>query len=54
MKKIEINYQSEKTIRAKAVLWLLEKGVPIHAQLNKSRVAWNLNSNDLLKYAKGT
>jgi ubiquinone biosynthesis protein Coq4 len=54
MKKIEINYQSEKTMRAKAVLWLLEKGVPIHAQLNKSRIAWNLTSNDLLNYEKGT
>ena len=54
MKKIEINYQSEKTIRAKAVLWLLEKGVPIHAQLNKNRVAWNLNSDDLIQYTKGT
>lgn len=54
MKKIEINYQSEKTIRAKAVLWLLEKGVPIHAQLNKSRIAWNLTSNHLLNYSTGT
>lgn len=54
MKRIEINYQSEKTIRAKAVLWLLEKGVPIHAQLNKSRRAWDLNSNDLINYEKGT
>ncbi|MES2763116.1 MAG: hypothetical protein V4677_12965 [Bacteroidota bacterium] len=54
MKKIEINYQSEKTIRAKAVLWLLEKGVPIHGQLNKNRVAWGLDSADLLGYATGT
>ena len=54
MKKIEINYQSETSIRAKVVLWLLEKGVPIHAQLNKSRVAWNLTSNDLINYADGT
>lgn len=54
MKKIEINYQSETSIRAKAVLWLLEKGLPIHAQLNKSRVAWNLTSKDLLNYSKGT
>lgn len=54
MKKIEINYQSETSIRAKLVLWLLEKGVPIHAQLNKSRVAWNLTSNDLIQYSKGS
>lgn len=54
MKHIEINYQSESSIRAKLVLWLLEKGVPIHAQLNKSRVAWNLTSNDLILYSKGS
>ena len=50
MKKIKINYQSEKSIRAKAVLWLLEKGVPIHAKLNVNRIAWNLTSDDFLKY----
>lgn len=54
MKAIEINYQSENTLRAKAVLWLLEKSVPLHAQLNKQRLAWNLSSDDLLKYEKGS
>lgn len=53
-KKIEINYQSEHSLRAKAVLWLLEKGVPIHAALNKSRVAWNVCSDDLINYAPGS
>jgi hypothetical protein len=54
MKKIEINYQSETSVRAKAVLWLLEKGVPVHAQLNKTRMPWNLTSTDLLNYKKGS
>ncbi|MES2514682.1 MAG: Coq4 family protein [Bacteroidota bacterium] len=54
MKKIEINYQSETSVRAKVVLWLLEKGVPIHAKLNKSRIAWNLSSIDLLNYSSGS
>jgi ubiquinone biosynthesis protein Coq4 len=52
MKKIEINYQSEASVRAKAVLWLLEKGVPVHAQLNRNRIPWNLTSDDLLNYSK--
>ncbi len=54
MKHIEINYQSESSVRARAVLWLLEKGVPIHTRLNKQRVAWNLTSKDLLKYKDGS
>lgn len=52
MKEIKINYQSENSVRAKTVLWLLEKSVPLHARLNKQRVAWNLNSDDLLKFGK--
>ncbi|PBQ34350.1 hypothetical protein CNR22_22085 [Sphingobacteriaceae bacterium] len=51
---IEINYQTEKSWRAKTVLWLLEKGVPIHAGLNKSRVAWDLTPEDFLNYPDGT
>lgn len=54
MKHIEINYQSESSVRAKAVLWLLEKGVPVHARLNKERVAWNLTSKDLLDFREGS
>ena len=54
MKHIEINYQSESSFRAKAVLWLLEKGVPIHDRLNKQRIAWGLKSGDLLNCAKGS
>jgi hypothetical protein len=54
MKKIEINYQSENSYRGKAVLWLLEKGVPIHAKLNAHRVAWNLSSDDFLKFNAGS
>lgn len=54
MKKIEINYQSENSYRGKAVLWLLEKGVPIHAKLNTHRVAWNLSSDDFLKCHPGS
>ncbi len=52
MKAIDINYQSEKSFRAKAVLWLLETGVPFHARLNKNRIAWNLTSDDLVNYKK--
>lgn len=54
MKPIEINYQSENSYRGKAVLWLLEKGVPIHAKLNAQRVAWNLSSDDFLKFNSGS
>ena len=54
MKNIEINYQSENSYRGKAVLWLLEKGVPIHAKLNAHRVAWNLSSDDFLKFTPGS
>lgn len=54
MKAIEINYQSKRSARAKAVLWLLEKSVPFHARLNKQRIAWNLSSDDLLKFEKGS
>ena len=54
MKKIEINYQSENSYRGKAVLWLLEKGVPIHARLNPNRIAWNLSPDDFLKFEPGS
>lgn len=54
MKKIKINYKTERAIRAKVVLWLLEKGAPIHKVLNKKRMPWNLNSRDLLQYPKGS
>lgn len=54
MKNIEINYQSENSYRGKAVLWLLEKGIPIHAKLNTHRVAWNLSSDDFLKFNAGS
>lgn len=50
MKKIEINYQSESSVRAKVILWLLETGVPLHARLNAGRIAWGLSSDDLLSY----
>ena len=54
MKNIEINYQSENSYIGKAVLWLLEKGVPIHAKLNAHRVAWNLSSDDFLEFTPGS
>lgn len=54
MENIEIDYQSEKSWRAKIVLWLLETSVPIHAKLNGSRVAWDLKSKDFLEYSEGT
>ncbi|MBI3518746.1 MAG: hypothetical protein HY062_05250 [Bacteroidetes bacterium] len=54
MKPIEIHYQSENSYRGKAVLWLLEKGVPIHAKLNAHRIAWNLSSDDFLKFSEGS
>ncbi len=54
MKKIEIDYQSETSVRAKTILWLLEKGVPVHAKLNNKRIAWGLNSDDLLNYSQGS
>jgi len=54
MKNIEINYQSENSYRGKAVFWLLEKGVPIHSKLNANRVAWNLSSDDFLKFTPGS
>jgi hypothetical protein len=54
MKNIEIKYQSENSYRGKTVLWLLEKGVPIHAKLNAHRVAWNLSSDDFLEFTPGS
>ena len=54
MKNIIINYQSESSYRARFVLLLLEKGLPIHAKLNPHRVAWNLNSDDLMQFNTGT
>lgn len=54
MKNIEINYQSENSFRGKVVLWLLEQGVPIHAKLNKNRLAWNLTSTDFLNCPEGS
>lgn len=54
MKHIDVNYQSETSIRARVILWLLEKGAPLHAKLNTARVAWNLNSDELLAYKQGS
>jgi hypothetical protein len=54
MKAIEINYQSENSLRAKAVLWLLEKSVPFHARLNKNRTAWNLTSDELIAFKENS
>lgn len=54
MKKISINYKSENAVRAKLVLWLLEKGVPFHAKLNSGREPWNLTSDDMLKFDHGS
>lgn len=54
MKAITINYQSEATYRGRFVLWLLEKGIPLHASLNPERRAWNLNSDDMMKFKIGS
>ena len=54
MKGIEINYASQTSVRARAVLWLLEKSEPLHGLLNRERKAWNMRSDDLLLYREGS
>lgn len=54
MKTIKIYYGTQHSVRAKAVLWLLEKSTPLHALFNKKRVAWNLKPDDFLKFRPGS
>jgi ubiquinone biosynthesis protein Coq4 len=54
MKKITIDYSAETTLRGKLLLWLLEKGTPLHARLNPHRIAWNLSPRELLQFSEGT
>lgn len=54
MKAIEIHYQSQRSVRARGVLWLLEKHAPLHGLLNKKRHAWGLCSDDLMAYPQGS
>lgn len=54
MKTIKIYYATQHPVRAKAVLWLLEKSTPLHALFNKKRRAWNLKPDDFLKFRPGS
>lgn len=54
MKPIKISYATQRSVRAKAVLWLLEKSTPLHALFNKKRKAWNLGADDFLKFRPGS
>lgn len=54
MKKIKIHYGTQRSVRARFVLWLLEKSVPLHALFNKRRMAWNLNVEDFLRFRPGS
>lgn len=54
MKEIKINYSKVKSIRGRAVLWLLKRLSPMHAWFNQSRQAWCMSSDDMLRFAKGS
>lgn len=54
MKTIKIDYDTQHSVRAKAILWLLEKSTPLHALFNKKRKAWNLKPDDFLKFRPGS
>jgi len=48
--KIKVEYEKGRGLREKLVLWILEKGAPLHYHLCNSRMAWNLNSDDLILF----
>ena len=52
--KIIVKYTNNLSFREKIVLILLEKTAPIHYHFCKKRNAWNLNSNDLIKFPNGS
>jgi ubiquinone biosynthesis protein Coq4 len=54
MKTIKIHYATQHSVRAKAVLWLLEKSTPLHALFNRKRRAWDLKPDDFLKFRPGS
>lgn len=54
MNTIKIYYDTQHSVRAKAVLWLLEKSTPLHTLFHKKRMAWNLKPDDFLKFRPGS
>ena len=52
--KIIVEYHKKLSFREKLVLWMLEKSAPLHYHFCSKRKTWNLNSDDLLNFPKGT
>jgi ubiquinone biosynthesis protein Coq4 len=52
--KIIVNANKNHSVRERLVLWILEKGAPIHYHFCSKRKAWNLDSNDLISFPEGS
>lgn len=46
--------EAEQSVRGSFILWLLDKSIPWHTQINPSRKAWNISVRDFLNYPEGS
>lgn len=54
MKSIIIDYRAEYSFRERALLWLLDNVVAVHARVYERRPIWGLMREDMLRYPAGT
>ncbi|MBH8559042.1 hypothetical protein [Hymenobacter negativus] len=54
MKDIIISYREEHSFRERALLWLLDNVVTVHAMVYRRRPVWGLLREDMLRYPTGT
>lgn len=54
MKSIIISYRQEHSFRERALLWLLDNVVTVHAKVYSRRPVWGLLREDMLRYPTGT
>jgi ubiquinone biosynthesis protein Coq4 len=54
MKDIIISYRPEHSFRERALLWLLDNVVAVHAKVYPRRPVWGLLREDMLRYPAGT
>lgn len=53
-KQLKVEYKDARSVREKAVLFLLGKAAPLHNILARKRTPWNLCSDDLYLFPEGS
>lgn len=51
---LNVHYEPGRSVRERLVLFILEKLAPLHHTLCRKRKAWGLNSDQLIRFPKGT